>query len=173
MEMLRHITEDLARMLEEKDSEMKSVLLEMTPEGLRITIFDHSQKPIFERDSDAFTSYGAWVFSTLAWEISRYQTFKIELEGHTERKPQPPPGQRGPWELTTDRANAARRKLIESGVVPRQVFKVSGYADTQPMPHTPPAAEVNRRVTVMLKLRNPDSTPDAVADASAHDAATH
>ena len=31
-----------------------------------------------------FTSYGAWVFSTLAWEISRYHTFKIELEGHTE-----------------------------------------------------------------------------------------
>src|ERR1044071_7500215 len=79
-EMLRHITEDLAKILEDVDEDQKSVQVEMTHEGLRIDVFDRSHKPIFEPDSDTFTPYGAWVFSTLAWEISRYDTFRIELE---------------------------------------------------------------------------------------------
>jgi chemotaxis protein MotB len=155
-EMLRHITEDLSKMLEDVDEAQKSIQMELTPEGLRINVFDRSQKPIFEKDSDAFTSYGAWVFSTLAWEISRYQTFKIELEGHTEASPTTGREARGKWELSADRANSARRKLIQSGVTPVQVFKVSGFADTQPMKGMPPADEVNRRVTVLLKLDDPD-----------------
>jgi chemotaxis protein MotB len=155
--MLRHITEDLAKMLQGPDEEQKSVQLELTPEGLRINVFDRSHKPIFERDSDVFTTYGAWVFSTLAWEISRYQTFKIELEGHTEANPQTGRETHGKWELSTERANAARRKLLQSGVLPAQVFKVSGFADTQPMPNLDAAAEVNRRVTVLLKIENPEA----------------
>jgi chemotaxis protein MotB len=156
VEMLRHITEDLAKVLQGPDEEQNSVKLELTPEGLRINVFDRSHKPIFEPDSDTFTSYGAWVFSTLAWEISRYQTFKIELEGHTETSPQAGREARGKWELSSERANAARRKLIQSGVTPTQVFKVSGFADTQPMPDLPPSADINRRVTVLLKLDNPN-----------------
>jgi len=145
----------------------KSVLLELTPDGLRVNIFDRSHKPIFEPDSAEFTPYGAWVLSTLAWEIARYQTFKIEIEGHTEAKPAPVAEARGKWELSTDRANAARRKLVSSGVAPGQFFKVSGFADTQPMPGTMPVAEVNRRVTVLLKVQSPSpgqSTTASVTD---------
>jgi chemotaxis protein MotB len=153
MEMLRHISEDLARILEDVDEDQKTVRVELTPEGLRINVFDRAQKPVFERDSDAFTSYGSWVFSTLAWEIARYHTFQIELEGHTAAGGAPAgPNARGQWEISADRANAARRLLIQSGVVPAQVFKVSGYADTQPMKGLPPSDEINRRVTVLLRL---------------------
>lgn len=156
VEMLRHITEDLAKVLQGTDEEQKSVQLDLTPEGLRINVFDRSHKPIFEPDSDTFTSYGAWVFSTLAWEISRYETFKIELEGHTDASSESGREAHSKWELSAERANAARRKLVQNGVLPSQVFRVSGFADTQPMPNQPPGAEVNRRVTVLLKLENPD-----------------
>ncbi len=167
MEMLRHITEDLAKMLQEKDADQNTVQLELTPDGLRITVFDRSHKPVFEPQSDTFTGYGDWVFSTLAWGIARFQTFKIELEGHTEKQNQTGHEPRGQWELSSDRANAARRKLIQSGVAPAQVFKISGYADTQPMPNMPPSAEVNRRVTVLLKVHDPNSkTQTAVAASS-------
>ncbi len=166
-EMLRHITEDLSKMLQGPDEEQKSVQLELTPDGLRINVFDRSHKPIFERDSDVFTSYGAWVFSTLAWEISRYQTFKIELEGHTEASPQSGREVHGKWELSAERANAARRKLMQSGVQAAQVFKVSGFADTQPMPDLPASAEVNRRVTVLLKVENPDLAVEQPAESYA------
>jgi len=154
MEMLRHITEDLSKMLAEMEDAQNSVLLELTPDGLRINVFDRSQKPIFEAGSDVFTTYGSWVFSTLAWEISRYQTFRIELEGHTELNNETGRETHSKWELSSDRANAARRKLLQNGVATQQIFKVSGFADTQPMAHTAPTAEVNRRVTVLLKVQN-------------------
>ena len=84
METMRHVSEDLTKLLQQQDEAESSVKIEVTPDGLRINIFDRSHKPIFEPDTDTFTPYGSWVFSTLAWEISRYKTFKIELEGHTE-----------------------------------------------------------------------------------------
>lgn len=161
VEMLRHITEDLAKILQGTDEEQKSVQLDLTPEGLRINVFDSSHKPIFEPDSDVFTSYGSWVFSTLAWEIARYHTFKIELEGHTEASSESGREAHSKWELSAERANAARRKLLQSGVVSDQVFKVSGFADTQPMPNSSPSAEVNRRVTVLLKLDNSSLQTDS------------
>jgi chemotaxis protein MotB len=117
-----------------------------------------------------FTDYGAWVFSTLAWEISRYTTFRIELDGHTEANTQTNREQHTPWELSAERANAARRKLVQSGVDARQICKVSGYAGTVPMPGYPPEAEVNRRVTVLLKLKeSTDALPDSALNELPHD----
>ena len=152
METMRHLSEDLAKLLKQKDEDQSSVQIDMTPDGLRINIFDRSQKPIFNPDTDAFTDYGAWVFSTLAWEISRYSTFRLEIQGHTETGTETGREAHGKWELSADRANAARRKLEQNGVADFQVVKVSGYADVAPMPDYPATDEINRRVTVLLKL---------------------
>jgi len=157
VQMLRHITDDLAKLLDNVDENQRAVQLDLTPDGLRIQVFDRSQKPIFERDSDAFTTYGAWVFSTLAWEISRYETFKIELEGHTHAGVDQGREHDSKWELSSERANAARRKLQENGVVSTRIFRVSGLADTQPMPSVPASEEVNRRVTILLRVPIPAS----------------
>ena len=163
MEMLRHITEDIAKMLQQSQEMEQSVKLEMTPEGIRINVFDRSQKPIFEPGTDTFTPYGSWVFSTLAWEIARYNVFKIELEGHTEAGSQNGREGRNKWELSAERANAARRQLVQSGVKAGQIFKVSGFADTQPMANTAPEAESNRRVTVLLKITQAKDQQPAVS----------
>jgi chemotaxis protein MotB len=156
MQMLRKVTEDIARMLAQSQELEQSVQIELTPDGVRINIFDRSQKPVFEPGTDKFTDYGSWVFSTLAWEIARFHTFRIELEGHTETLPDPAPESQNKWDLSAERANAARRKLVASGVLAKQIFKVSGFADTQPMPGLAPAAESNRRVTVLLKVEDLD-----------------
>jgi chemotaxis protein MotB len=153
METMRRLSEDLAKLLKQRDEDQSSVKIELTPDGLLVNIFDRSRKPIFNSGTDVFTDYGAWVFGTLAWEIARFTTFRIELEGHTETGVQTGREVNGQWELSTERANAARRKLVQSGVAIKQICKVSGYADTAPMPGLSPAAEVNRRVTVILKLR--------------------
>jgi chemotaxis protein MotB len=153
LELLRRVTEDLAKLLQENPENQDTVKLELTPEGLRIQIFDQTHKPIFKPQTVEFTPYGDWVFSTLAWEISRYSTFIVELEGHTDTPKQPAVENYGPWELSADRANAARRKLVNYGVSAQQVAKVSGLSDTQPMPGKEPEAEINRRVTVLLKVR--------------------
>jgi chemotaxis protein MotB len=173
METMRHVSEDLTKLLQQQDEAESSVKIEVTPDGLRINIFDRSHKPIFEPDTDTFTQYGSWVFSTLAWEISRYKTFKIELEGHTETELQPGREAGSKWELSTERANAARRKVVQSGVDDGQICKVSGYADTAPMPDFPPEAEINRRVTVMLKLKESVDSLSPVTTARISENDTH
>src|ERR1700733_1918976 len=85
METMRHLSDDLSKLLKQ-DENVTSVKIDLTPEGLNINIFDRAQKPIFHPNTATFTDYGSWVFSTLAWEISRYTTFHIEVEGHTEAK---------------------------------------------------------------------------------------
>jgi chemotaxis protein MotB len=167
METMRRLSEDLAKLLKQQDESQSSVKIDLTPEGLCINIFDRSQKPIFNPDTDVFTDYGAWVFNTLAWEIARYTTFRIELQGHTESNSQVGPEGHGKWELSTDRANAARRRLVLNGVGADQVCKVSGYADIDPMPEFAPSAEINRRVTVLLKLKESiDSLSDTPVSTS-------
>jgi chemotaxis protein MotB len=153
METMRRISEDLAKILQQQDEPEKSVQLDLTSDGLRINVFDRSHKPIFEPESDVFTQYGAWVFSTLAWEISRYISFKIELEGHTESRTEAGVEAHNKWDLSTERANAARRKLVQNGVAAAQLCKITGYADTVPMPDLAPTSEANRRVTVLLRLK--------------------
>lgn len=153
LELLRRITEDLAKLLQKDPDGQNSVKLDMTSDGLSINVFDRSHKPIFESDTAHFTAYGAWVFSTLAWEIGRYPTFTVELAGHTERGHNLVREDYGDWELSADRANAARRKLLQQGVAAAQIYKVSGVGDTQPMESTRPGDEINRRVSVQLKVQ--------------------
>jgi chemotaxis protein MotB len=160
MQMLRKITDDIAKMLEQSQELDQSVQIALTPDGVRINIFDHSQKPVFEPGTDKFTTYGDWVFTTLAWEIARYKTFHIELEGHTETRSGSDAESLNKWDLSTERANSARRKLIESGVESRQVYKVSGFADTQPLSGMASTVESNRRVTVLLKVESPVQPAD-------------
>jgi chemotaxis protein MotB len=152
METMRRLSEDLAKLLKQ-DEDHTNVEIELTPDGLKINVFDRSQQPIFEPGTDKFTDYGSWVFSTLAWEISRYTAFRVELEGHTELNAQTGREFDSKWELSTERANAARRKIVQNGVDVKQVCKISGYADTVPMPDRPPTSEANRRVSVLLKMR--------------------
>ncbi len=164
MQMMRKVTEDIAKMLQQSQELEQSVQIELTPDGVRINIFDRSQKPVFEPGTDKFTDYGSWAFSTLAWEIARFHGFRIELEGHTETRAEADPESLNKWDLSTERANAARRKLIASGVTSEQVFKVSGFADTQPMPGLASNVESNRRVTVLLKVENTGEPASAAPD---------
>ena len=158
LNMLRRINEDLLKALQQNtpespDDQSNPVKLELTPEGLRISVFDRSRRPIFKTQTAEFTAYGDWVFSTLAWQIALYTSFSVELEGHIENGHPPIRPDYGAWEITADRASAARRKLVEHGVASGQIRKVAGFGDTISMPETQPEDERNSRVTVLLKIR--------------------
>ena len=155
LNMLRKMAEDIVKTLQSNDSNptQDAVKFEPIPEGVRISIFDKGQQPIFKTDSPEFTEFGRWVVSTLAWQVSRYtNNFRVELEGHTERNANPKSPEYGEWEITTERANATRRKMMEHGVNAAQIRKVAGYADTQPISGSAPADPLNRRVAVLLKV---------------------
>ena len=164
LEILRRITQDLARLLQQDAEGQNSVKLDLTSEGLLINVFDRTQKPIFEAKDAQFTPYGAWVFSTLAWEIGRYPTFTVELQGHTESGRKPTREDYGSWELSADRANAARRKLLQHGAGAAQICKVSGLGETQPLDKAHPADEVNRRVSVLLRIQQGSRVGESVTN---------
>lgn len=155
LNMLRKMAEEVVKTLQSGDSnpEDTQVKFEPIPEGVRISIFDKGQRPIFKTDSAEFTDFGKWVVSTLSWQVSRYtNTFRVELEGHTEANDNPKDPEFGEWEITTERANATRRKMLEHGVGAGQVRKVAGYASTQPIVGTKAEDPLNRRVAVLLKV---------------------
>jgi len=158
LKMLRRMNQDLTKSLKAEDEEQSSVKLELTPEGLLINVFDRSRKPIFQPQSTRFTPYGDWVFSTLAWEVSHYHGFTIELSGHTESGNPPITPDYGDWEISTDRANAVRRKLMENGVSASQITKVAGFGDTAPMRDSESTNEINRRVSVLLNVQSNKKT---------------
>jgi chemotaxis protein MotB len=154
LNMLRKLSEDLLMAFQQDpNADDATIKTEMTPEGLRINVFDKARRPIFEPNNADFTGYGKWVFTTLAWQMGpSLKKFPMELEGHTEAGHAPRSEDYGAWELTTDRANSARRLLIDHGVKPAQVRKVAGFADTRPLKDTDIDDERNRRVTLLLRL---------------------
>jgi len=158
LNFLRRLNQDFMKTLqtEAQEQEDENIKLEMTPDGIRINVFDRAKKPVFEPQSTQLTPYGDWVFSTLAWEVSRSTNFTVELEGHTESGNPPLSKDYGDWEISSDRANAVRRKFIASGVSDSQIRKVAGFGHTAPMPDHFPDDAVNRRVTVLLNLSDAD-----------------
>ena len=158
--MLRRLHESLSKTLAEEkpDADEESVRLDLTPEGLRINVFDRGRKPIFEPDSDTLTEYGTWILTTLAWGISRYPTFLLEVEGHTERGRKYTRAVYGGWELSSDRANAGRRKLVEHGVKVNQIKKVAGYADSAPLQDHAAEDPMNSRISILLRVQSIPST---------------
>ena len=165
IEAMHHLSEDLAKLFKDKDPLQSGIKIDVTSEGLSINVFDRSQRPVFNPGTAEFTEYGAWVFNTLAWEVARYTQFRIELEGHTETAGNTnSPEAVHKWDLSAERANAARQRITEGGVADQQIFKVSGFADTKPMPNTQPTDEVNRRVTVQIKVKaSVENLPEAIS----------
>jgi len=154
LNMLRKIAQDLMGALQTADvPDQDPIKVEPVPDGLRISIFDKAQRPIFKTDSKEFTDFGRWVVSTVAWQVSRYtNNFRVELEGHTEKNDNIKKADYGEWDITTDRANETRRLMMEHGVAGHQIRKVAGFGDTQPLKGVTVSDPVNRRVAVLLKV---------------------
>jgi chemotaxis protein MotB len=154
-EMLKHIQE----MLQESDEQNgRAFDIEETKDGgIKLSLFDRSRRPVFEPQSCDLTEYGDWVMSSLACTIaeregSQKESIDIAIAGHTETGGEPQRENYTSWELSADRANVARRRLLYFGVNPDSISKVSGYSDTVPMPNSDPSDETNRRVTVLIHL---------------------
>ena len=88
---------------------------------------------------------------SMAWLIDRHH-FHVTIDGHTREGLALPRPEYSAWELSSDRANAARRKLVYYAVEPQLIERVTGYADTKPLAGEPPASESNQRITLSLAL---------------------
>src|SRR6202000_314035 len=90
------------------------LLLDITPEGLRIQIVDEQNRPMFDVGSAKLKDYTSVILKTLASYLNTVPN-RISLTGHTDARPYPGHGNYTNWELSADRANSARRALESGG----------------------------------------------------------
>jgi chemotaxis protein MotB len=155
-------TGDLQRHLEAALREMpgfrefrKNVNLAVTGDGLRVDLMESEQGLFFVSGRPAPTDAGRRLLRLLAAELTRMAN-PVVIEGHTDSKPfrnAVATAGYGNWELSVDRANAARRVLHEYGVPAEQVQEVRGFADRRLIPGTNSEDPRNRRVSLVVRFR--------------------
>jgi chemotaxis protein MotB len=149
----RATPEELATMMrvaiEDKLQAMKKqVLIDTTPEGLRIQIVDNEGSEIFGLGSDVPTEKALQIIRLVSENI-RETPNRIVIEGHTDSAPFKT-AQKTNWELSTSRASAARRELENNGVDPGRIARVVGYADQELLIQEDPKDLRNRRISIIL-----------------------
>lgn len=151
LSFLNSVAAEFFRLLHLENQDQKPIDIQVTSDGLRITLFDRSGQPLFKEDSAEFTEWGMHLVQSMAWLIDRHH-FHVTIDGHTRQGLVLPKPEYSAWELSSDRANAARRKLVFYAVEPELIERVTGYADTKPLPKEDPKSESNQRITLSLAL---------------------
>jgi len=131
------------------DKVKSEIEITITPEGLRIEMLEAKDNTFFSIGSPKLNADGKALLVTLAQQLGQLP-YKISIEGHTDSKPFSGKTDYTNWELSADRANAARRLMQASGVRADQVTQVRGFADQNPRVPTNPADPTNRRVTLIV-----------------------
>jgi chemotaxis protein MotB len=129
-----------------------NVELTITEEGLRIELFESQKGMFFELGRPEPSAVGNELLTVLAAEIGRLPN-RILIEGHTDAKPYSG-AEYSNWELSSDRANQARRLMMQHGLTRNQVAQVRGYADQDLHNKASPEDPANRRVSVIVKYQD-------------------
>ncbi len=128
----------------------------VTEEGLRIELLEAPNDGFFASGSAAIKPETVMVLTIIAQELARLPN-KVAIEGHTDRRPYVSAGHYTNWELSADRANAARRVLQEAGLPEPQVAEVRGFASTHLRDHDDPSAAQNRRISIVVRREGVDA----------------
>jgi chemotaxis protein MotB len=146
--------EEALRRLPEFPRVRDHIRFSVTGEGLRIDLLETEQGLFFVTGSPSPTAEGEHLLQLLAHEIGKMPN-PVVIEGHTDATPfrnAGPSSGYSNWELSTDRANAARRLLHAYGLRPQQVVEVRGYADQKLLEAGNPESPRNRRISLVVKF---------------------
>jgi chemotaxis protein MotB len=125
------------------------VIFTVTSEGLRVELLEGEVSTFFESGNSRPTPFGKELLQKLAEEIGKLPN-RVTMEGHTDSQPFKGGADYSNWELSSDRANAARRWMVENGMREDQVTQVRGFADQSPRDQAHPEDASNRRVTLVI-----------------------
>jgi chemotaxis protein MotB len=135
----------------------------VTPEGLRIELLESKNGTFFDTGRTTLNENGRDLLTILAGQIKDIPN-SISIEGHTDSQPYANAADYGNWELSTDRANAARRLMQDKGLRHNQVSQVRGYADQRLRLPNNPLDPSNRRISLIVQYL--DAPPAASAGAA-------
>jgi chemotaxis protein MotB len=129
------------------------LLLDITPEGIRIQIVDAQNRPMFDIGSARLRDYTQSILHELAPYLASVPN-RISITGHTDIRPYP--GQGGGysnWELSADRANAARRALVAAGLPDDKIARVVGLSSSVLFNKQDPQNAINRRISIVIMTK--------------------
>jgi len=138
----------------------------VTSEGLRIELTESASGTFFESGRPQLNRDGSELLVTLAQELGKLPN-KLSIEGHTDAKPYATTANYGNWELSTDRANTARRLMQNSGIRADQVSQVRGFADQRLRKADDPLDPSNRRISLIVQYLFKNTDDDDVKPAAA------
>jgi len=127
----------------------KNLMVDMTPEGLRIQVLDQDGNPMFPSGSAQMYEKTEKLMQKVA-EVIRKMPNQISIRGHTDGVPYSKGAEYNNWELSADRANSSRRVLIKYGLPESRINNVVGKADTDHLITNNPNDAKNRRISIVL-----------------------
>ena len=130
------------------------VIFTVTGEGLRVELLEGENSTFFESGSAQPTGFGKELLGKLAEQIGKLPN-KVTMEGHTDSRPFTQRTDYSNWELSSDRANSARRWMQSNGLGTEQVTQVRGFADQSLRNPAAPTDGSNRRVTLIIQYQVP------------------
>jgi len=129
------------------------VQMSVTGEGLRVELLESEKGMFFQSGSAIPSALGEEMIIRLAQELAKLPN-DLMIEGHTDAKPIKGRADYTNWELSTDRAHAARRLIETHGVKPEQIVQIRGFADHNLRDRAHPEEASNRRISVIVRYQN-------------------
>ena len=158
----------LAQHLEERLDEVTDlgaardkIEIQLTGDGLHIQLLEDSTGVFFETGSAVPNPHGVQILTLLGQELGSLPN-AVRIEGYTDARPYAGNSAYTNWELSADRANAARRVLVQSGLGSDQVVQIRGLADHELRDPAHPYSACNRRITITMLMEyagQPDTRP--------------
>lgn len=130
---------------------MNQIAVELTDEGLRIHLYESAENSYFDIGTARLKPEAVGVLTKIAAEIGKVPN-RVVIEGHTDAHPYAKLDGYTNFELSADRANAARRLLMTNGMRSDQLSEVRGYGDTHLHDRNRPFDEANRRISILIKF---------------------
>ena len=161
MTKLKAALEQSVHRVDNLDKLKKQIEMTITPEGLRIELMEDPQGTFFETGSTQPTPTLISILKVLSAQLGPLPN-RISIEGHTDAQPYSNDKIYSNWELSSDRANAARRVMQANGVRLNQVSQVRGFADQRLRDVKNPLDPANRRISLIVQyLDSSDEMPMA------------
>jgi chemotaxis protein MotB len=136
------------------------VILDQTPEGLRIQLVDEDGRPMFAVGSAEPEPYTKRLLTVVAATIDRLPN-RISISGHTAgAAAESPDAASSSWQLSAARAEAARAIITAAGVDGDRIYEIAGKAGSEPLLPEDPSASENRRLSIVLLREAPPVPPD-------------
>lgn len=150
MQQLKEKLEEGIKARKDLDKLSKQIEITITPEGLRIELLEDRNGTFYQSGSARLSESGQELLALLGGELKTLPNALL-IEGHTDATPYSADTSYSNWELSADRANAARRLLQQDGVRSNQVTQVRGYADQLLRVKDNPTDPSNRRISILVK----------------------